>query len=274
VTNDNNYIIPLFIAGTLVLVLFAFFLIAYLIVQKNKQNAYHLEKQRLIFDYQNEILRTKLEAQERTMNEISKDLHDNVGQLLSLVQMNMYLIAENAPNEKQKQIVERTNGLVEQAVTDLRNISHSMNNNFIERLGLVDVMKKELENIGLSRSISCDIEVRGDNTALHAEKELMIYRIAQEATHNILKHAKASIINIILIFEEDSFEMHITDNGVGFSKDKLYDMNGLGLLNMFQRAKFLGGNLDIKSEPMKGSTISLKINNVNTNMDAYSVSDS
>lgn len=269
----NSYIIPLFLAGTLVLVLFAFFLIAYLIVQKNKQNAYHLEKQRMIFDYQNEILRTKLEEQERTMNQISKDIHDNVGQLLSLVQMNMYMIAENAAG-KHKQIAERTNGLVEQAITDLRNISHSMNNNFVERLGLVDVMKKELEYIGLSKNISCNIEVRGDNTSLHAEKELMIYRIAQEATHNILKHAKASIINIILIFEQDSFEMHITDNGVGFSKDKLYDMNGLGLLNMFQRAKFLGGNLDIKSEAMQGSTITLTINNVNTNMDAYSVSDS
>lgn len=271
---NDNYIIPLFIAGTLVLVLFAFFLIAYLIVQKNKQNAYHLEKQRLIFDYQNEILRTKLEEQERTMNQISKDIHDNVGQLLSLVQMNMYLIAENTVTDKQKQVVEKTNGLVERAITDLRNISHSMNNNFVERLGLVDVIRKELEYIRLSRNISCNIDVQGDNQSLQPEKELMIYRIAQEATHNILKHAKASIINILLIFEPDSFKMRISDNGIGFSKDKLYDMNGLGLLNMFQRAKFLGGDLDIQSEAQKGSTITLTINNVNANMDAYSVSDS
>jgi len=271
---NDNYIIPLFIAGTLVLVLFAFFLIAYLIVQKNKQNAYHLEKHKLIFDYQNKILRTKLEEQERTMNQISKDIHDNVGQLLSLVQMNMYIIEENAPNEKQKLIVEKTNGLVEQAITDLRNISHSMNNNFVERLGLVDVIKKELEYIKLSKNINCNIEVQGDNKSLHPEKELMIYRIAQEATHNILKHAKASIINILLIFDPESFVMRISDNGVGFSKDKLYDMNGLGLLNMFQRAKFLGGNLDIQSEASEGSTITLTINNVNANVDAYSVGDS
>src|ERR1035437_5876739 len=98
---NDQYIIPLFVAGSLLLTLFAFFLVVYLIVQKRKQNSYQLEKQRMIFDHQTNILRTKLEEQENTMDQISKELHDNVKSVLGYAQMSMYNIAGLAVNNDQ-----------------------------------------------------------------------------------------------------------------------------------------------------------------------------
>src|ERR1035441_51544 len=98
---NDKYIIPLFVAGSLLLTLFAFFLIAYLIVQKQKQNKYQLEKQKMVFDHQNNILRTKIEEHENVMDQISKELHDNVKSVLGFAQMSIYKIADLASTNEQ-----------------------------------------------------------------------------------------------------------------------------------------------------------------------------
>src|SRR3954463_16148639 len=128
---NNHYIIPLFVAGSLLLTLFAFFLIAYLLVQKNKQNAYQLERRQMIFDHQNNILRTKIEEQENTMDQISKELHDNIKSVLGFAQMSMYQIADLATSPQQTVLIDKTNQIIGGVIDDLHNISHSMSSSFI-----------------------------------------------------------------------------------------------------------------------------------------------
>ena len=257
---NDQYIIPLFVAGSLLLTLFAFFLVAYLIVQKRKQNTYQLEKQRMIFDHQTNILRTKLEEQENTMDQISKELHDNVKSVLGFAQMSMYNIADLATNNEQAIQIDKTNKIIGEAIDDLHNISHSLNSNFIKNIGLAETITKDLESIQLSKNITCTIEVKGDAISLDPEKELHIYRIAQEAIQNCIKHAKATNINFTLNYEQDVFTMTITDNGMGFDKNKIHEMKGLGFLNMFQRARYVHGSLEVQSVPQEGSSITLTIN--------------
>jgi signal transduction histidine kinase len=116
-----------------------------------------------------------------------------------------------------------------------------------------------LKSISASKSIQCEINLTGGERILNPDEELIVYRIAQEAIHNILKHAKAKKINIILHNYASKFSMKIIDDGIGFNKNKIFDLDGIGYLNMLQRSKFLNGNLNVESEPNKGCTVSLEI---------------
>ena len=257
---NDQYIIPLFVAGSLLLALFAFFLIAYLLVQKRKQNRYQLEKQRMVFDHENNLLRTKIEEQEHTMDQISKEIHDNTKSLLGFAQMSMYGIADMATDDNQTALIENTNKILGQVIDDLHNISHSLNSNFIRNIGLTETITKELEQMSMSRNITHDLAITGDVVPLAPETELHIYRIMQEAIQNCLKHARASNIEVALNYEPKQFTLQITDNGTGFDKNKVFQMKGLGFLNMYQRARYVHGAIDVQSAPNEGSTITLTIN--------------
>ncbi len=262
---NDQYIIPLFVAGSLLLTLFAFFLIAYLLVQKNKQNVYQLEKRQMVFNHQNHILRTKIEEQENTMDQISRELHDNVKSVLGFAQMSMYRIADLATDNEQSAQIEKTNKIIGEVIDDLHNISHSMNSNFIRNSGLVDTISKELENIRLTKNMTYDLKIIGNPISLSSEKELHIFRIAQEAVQNCIKHANSTNLILILNYEADFFTMKISDDGIGFDKKKIYEMQGMGFLNMFQRARYIHGILQVDSVPLHGSSITLTLNtNENT----------
>ena len=257
---SDQYIIPLFVAGSLLLTLFGFFLIAYLLVQKNKQNQYQLEKRQMVFDHQNNLLRAKIEEQENTMDQISKELHDNIKSVLGFAQMSMYNIARLAKDDEQAVLIDKTNKIIGDVIENLHNISHSLNSNFIRHIGLIDSISKELENVRLSKKVTCNLEVNGESFSMNPEKEIHIFRIAQEAIQNCIKHANATIINFTFDYKPESFTMKISDNGKGFDKNNVYAMKGLGFLNMFQRARYVHGLLEVQSAPSEGTTILLTLN--------------
>jgi two-component system NarL family sensor kinase len=256
---NDKYLIQVFISGTILLMLFVFFIVAYLLVQKQKQNAYHIEKNKMIFDHQNKLLTARFEEQEQTMNLMSKEIHDNIGQLLTFTQMNLSVIGKYASDQRQIGLIDRTKMLLDQIKNDVRNISHSLNSDFIKERGLVSVLEDELESIKFSQEIDCKINITGGKADFDPGKELLIYRIAQEAIHNITKHAKASKITIALSYDPDIFTMSIADDGVGFEKQRIYELNGIGFQNMLERTRLLSGSLDIESQPMHGCNITLRV---------------
>ncbi len=256
---NEHYIIPIFVGGTLLLTLFVFFIIYYILVQKHKQNQHQLEKQKMLFDNQKKILSARIDEQENTMTQISIELHDNLATQLALTQVNLYVIEDLATNEKQASLITKTNNMLKNLIDDLHNISHSLNSNFVKHIGLVEVMKKELETLISNKHIAFSFAVNGTYLSLGSEKELLIYRIAQGVLHNAIKHSQASEIGIVLNYEPKSFSMVIRDNGIGFDKNIIDDMNGLGFFNMIERAKYLNGNIDIQTAPHQGTKITLTI---------------
>jgi len=131
---NDKYLIQIFISGTILLMLFVFFIVAYLLVQKQKQNAYHIEKSKMIFDHQNKLLITRFEEQERTMNLMSKEIHDNIGQLLGFTKMNLNVIGKYASDNRQIGLIDKTKDLLDQISNDVRNISHSLNSDcYVEK---------------------------------------------------------------------------------------------------------------------------------------------
>lgn len=229
-------------------VVFVFFIIFFILISKQRRNNLFLEKKKAIFD-----------EQERTMSQVSREVHDNLGGLLNLAMMNVHVIRTYAVDENQKEAIENAGNIITQLIVDAHNISYAMNSNYIKNRGVFDVLKSQIKYISSSKNIKCGIEITGNENNFSADEELLIYRIAQEALQNAIKHANATQLNIWLSYEQDQFLMRITDNGVGYATYSNLPIDGIGQINMRERAKILNGTLDIKTGAGEGFTVTLII---------------
>ena len=258
--NESN-IIPVFIAGTLLLTVFAFFMIVFLLVQKQKQNRFRLEKQRIEFENANEMLRTRLEVQESTINQVAMELHDHIVQFLSLVKIKIHAVTLCSDERQREDLSEETVTLLERVIGEIRNMSHSLNTDYIKQTGLMRALDMELENIFAANGLRGGFTVSGEYQPFDAEKELLIFRIVQEALQNVMKHAKAHVVEVLVDNTPGLFSLRVKDDGVGFEANSETLKNGVGFINMRQRAGFIKGTLDVSSSPGSGTTLSLTINN-------------
>ncbi len=145
--NNNNYLIVIFCLGTLLFTFFAIALGLFLIVHKKKRYEHLLEKQSMENNYQNQLLLSKLEVQEQSFKYFSEEIHDNIGQLLSIVKMQLYNIKSSS---KEPEVVNKAtdcNELLGKAINDLRNISHTLNSGYISNAGLADAVTRCFTNL-------------------------------------------------------------------------------------------------------------------------------
>lgn len=205
-----------------------------------------------------EVLETQLEIKEQTMKNISQEIHDNIGQVLSLVNLHLSSIEiNNNPNVSGK--ICKSMELVSKAVNDLRNLSKTMDGENIGRVGLTESVQLNLELIERTGLISTSCVLSGYEYRMEFSKEIVMYRIIQEVLQNIIKHSQATSINVHINFGEEMFEISITDNGIGFNKGITGSClkTGAGLRNMQNRAQLIGAILGIKSAPGQGTRVSL-----------------
>jgi signal transduction histidine kinase len=254
--NDNNLIIFL-VAGSVLITLLVFYITIFMVIQKSKTRRFQMEKRELQFRYENELLQTRLEVQEQALNQVSQEIHDNIGQALSVAKVNLNMLGSTLTGET-ADLVNDSKEIIAKALTDLRNVSHVLNTENISRIGLEEAIKKELEYLKSYSKIQYELSADGDSDNVTNEKELLIFRIAQEALTNIVKHAKATKITILLYYHPGSFEMNICDNGIGFA-DKDENSKGIGIINMRQRAQLMKGTMQINSPQAGGTTIKLNV---------------
>src|ERR1035438_6080300 len=127
-----------FLGGTIILIIFAFTLVIFLIVHKKKRYEHLLEKQTMENNYQNQLLLSKLEVQEQSFKYFSEEIHDNIGQLLSIVKMQLYNIRSSSHEQEIVTKATDCNELLGKAINALRNISHTLNGGFVSNAGLAD----------------------------------------------------------------------------------------------------------------------------------------
>lgn len=255
---STDYAAVVFILGTLVLVIFAVFLIVFLVAYKQKQYRNLIEKQQLEHQFKSQLLQSQLEVQEQAFQHFSEEIHDNVGQVLSLTKLYLYKIAKNS-TDSVKTDVQQSTELLTKAISDLRNISHTANGNYILDTDLIDSIKKELAYVASAKNINCKFNTQGEQYQLGQDKKLLIFRIIQESVANAIKHGNPETIEINLDYRPERFSISVKDNGEGFDADRLISKGGIGLTNMNVRANLLKGNLDISSAKDKGTTIKLDI---------------
>lgn len=209
--------------------------------------------------HQQELFKTRLEIQEQTYHNISEELHDNIGQALTLIKLNINTIDINDPEIAGKKLFE-SKSLLTKVIQDLRDLAKTLNTDFIDKVGLVGAIDQQLQFLRRTGLYSIKLLVNGDIANYGPHRELLLFRIVQELLNNIVKHAEATIIEIVIQYEAEKLMITVHDNGKGFdhSHHQLSN-NGLGLLNMQNRIRLIKGAIYFESEPQKGTTVTIEL---------------
>ena len=234
--------------------------------QKNK----YLHKEELHSveeENKRQLVQSKLEVEEQTRLYIARELHDNIGTLSSLLKINLNLIADMANENKRTEIINESKDLVKTLITDVKQLSLSLNTDRISKMSLSQTIKLETERIKKLNLFLIDFKVEGDEWPIPSDKQIILYRICQELFHNTIKYAKAFKLIIFLYFEKDKLSISIEDDGIGFSQDARSHstevLNGSGLINVVNRTKLIGGNIFIDSSPGKGTKCYIEVPFIN-----------
>lgn len=225
---------------------------------QKKKFQYAKEKGELEKQYGEQLLQSRLEMQEQTFDTISQEIHDNVGQLLSLAKLQLSIVEQNEVTDKA--LITDIKSNVGNALTDLRDMAKSLSTSRIQELTLLQAVEQELQRIGRSGVIKCNVEVSGNEQQVAEQKKIIIFRIVQESLQNILKHAEATLVNVGFYFLAEQLKITIDDNGIGFSSnEKTAFEAGLGLQNIVKRSALIMGKATINSAINNGTKITLII---------------
>jgi signal transduction histidine kinase len=245
--------------GTAIFLLLAILFILLIVISLRRRQRMLKEKDMLRMQYEKEILRTQLEIQEQTLKNISQEIHDNIGQALTLAKLNLNTMPP-AGIEIQEKII-TTKELISKAIVDLRDLSRSLNTDYVADMGLQKALEYELVLISKSSAITTKLLTEGEPFRMDKQKELILFRILQELLNNTIKHAGATTINAKIIYSSKELELSVADNGKGFTIPDTQNENqpasGLGLRNMHNRAKLIGATFSMNSIPGKGTEVKI-----------------
>ena len=199
-----------------------------------------------------------IHAQEEERARIARELHDDIGQRLALVTLNLRQLCHAFGNQPQASAliagIERLIPSVFAISEATRSLSRGLDPVQLEHLGLVQALKSFCHEIERTSSIKIRLDKENSPDYLEPELSLCLFRVAQEALHNVVKHSHASSSRVELLAQSGRVIMRISDNGVGFVPER-EQTAGLGLVNMRERLRLLSGSIKIHSRPMKGTVV-------------------
>lgn len=207
------------------------------------------------------LARKVLAAQEQERARIARDLHDEIGQLLTALRFELSIIQKQGGEiSSPETLFKRPFQLLEQAVGELRRICRGLRPPLLDDLGLGPAVQFLTEEFEERSGIYTRLDLRLNPTeTLGSEIPMVIYRILQESFTNIARHSEASEVEISIARLPDSISMSVTDNGRGFLQEEAMMGEGSGLTGMLERASLVGGRLAIHSAPRKGTKLDLTI---------------
>jgi signal transduction histidine kinase len=198
--------------------------------------------------------------QEQTFLSISQEIHDNIGQILSLTRLHISTISPDDYVATERK-VGASKELIDKAIGDLRDLSKRLNAGFVRQQSLSESLKFQLNLIQKTELYTTSFELHGEERAMDPEKKLIVFRIAQEALNNVIKHAQAKTISVVLMYLADKTILSIKDDGRGFDASRppgeTAPPAGIGTHNMSYRATLIGGQFVISSEPGAGTLAQL-----------------
>ena len=223
-------------------------------------------KQKMIYQQQlnkqqSELMNTVIAVQDKERKRIAEDLHDTLGSILSAAKLKLSAIAETSPGN------DRTGGnnyddtlnLLDEAVNEMRNISHNLLPASLLKLGLVAGLQNLMNKISAGSGLHINFIAHGFKDRLDETTEVSIYRIILEAINNIVKHARAKNVTVQLVQYEDYINILVEDDGIGFDRSLVTKENGIGLNNILSRVDHMKGNIDIDTKPKAGTVINIDI---------------
>ncbi|WP_165499665.1 sensor histidine kinase [Pedobacter frigidisoli] len=210
--------------------------------------------------FEAEMLQTLVEVQDQTMQTIATELHDNVGQLLSLTTLTLNSI-NLGDSEKAGKKIESSLSLVNKSIKELRELAKLLHGEQLVENGIGHAIEQEIN--WLSKSGAYELKVSNqlfDLQVASPNKDLIILRLLQEIINNIIKHAKASYIEIDCYYAHETLYLKVKENGIGFSYDeKKQKKTGMGLNSIYKRIEMINGKLVLNSKLNKGTSIAIEI---------------
>lgn len=249
----NEEVIIIIVSIVIILLFLGVMFLLTLVYYQNKKKRLQQEKEEMEKAYQQAILQSQIEIQEQTLRTISQEIHDNIGQILSLVSLNVSTIPTTDLEKRSF-----TRSLVTKAIGDLRSLSKSLNPERIQNIDLEDAIAYELKNIEKSGDYETQFIKHQTPENLTPEKKIILFRMMQEVMNNIIKHAHATTIKVEFSVDDEYNIIEFTDNGVGFILDEKAD-KGIGLGNIQKRAEMIATTVKINSAPKKGTSIKFMI---------------
>jgi signal transduction histidine kinase len=200
-----------------------------------------------------DALRRVISAQELERRRLARELHDETGQALTSILLGLKGIEETRDGGDVRQAAEELRELVVRTLQDVRRLAVELRPKALDDFGLVPALERLVENFGEQTGLTVQLEARLGPDRLPAEVETALYRITQEALTNVVKHARARHVSIVLTRRDGSATAVIEDDGRGIENQE--DTEGLGLLGMRERLELINGRLSIESSKGAGTTI-------------------
>ena len=246
-----------FITFATLLLFFLFIIIFYLAKRKRTIIVRHVLGMKM--DHEKVQLQTQLDIQQNVLQNISREIHDNIGLSLTLAKLSLLTI-DHGDQLQRKTAIGFVIDLIAKTIEELQDIPKNFGTDTISNIGLATALELETEKIQRSQTHNISFIRNGEPSFIEPNSELVLFRIAQEALNNILQHAKAQNIQIELLYAPDNVSLSICDDGVGFDwNDKKITSNEKmsGLKNMKMRANLIQGDLTINSNSTSGTTITI-----------------
>lgn len=250
--NDNTTMV--IIITTLTVIVMVVIIIVIFSVFQNRKIKLLLDKRADEIRFEEEIIKSQLETQEQTLQNISWELHDNVGQLLSVAKMQLNILQPSI-DESKKGILNETSDIISKSLQEIRTLSKLLNPDTVTNMGLEKSIELELLRFNRLNFLKASLEVYGTRKDIDKKDEIILFRILQEFLSNSIKHAKAKTLKVNLQYFKDSLTITAKDTGVGFDENEIE--KGSGLVNMKSRAELIGAELEIQSKKNKGVTLIL-----------------
>ena len=202
-----------------------------------------------------------LQAQETERRRIARELHDDLNQSLALIAVELDLLAQNppGPGDALDGRVRELSGRVKQLSSAVHDLSHQLHPAKLEQLGLVAAVRGLCGELGRAHGLGIDFAAEGVPSSIPADTALCLYRIAQEALSNVIKHSGARHARVELRGSPDAVSLGIADDGSGFDPGSVAGKGGLGLVGMRERLRLVGGEISIDSRPSGGTRIDVRI---------------
>ena len=204
-----------------------------------------------------ELYSNQQTIQEQTLNHVSQEIHDNVGQLLSLVKLQLNLAAEKGGEENLLLSDARDN--IGRAMMDLRDMAKGMSSDRISLLGLYASVDQEAQRIRRTGVCEVNVTCEGQAQPMDRQKETILFRVIQECLQNIIKHAQATRVEIAFAYAASAVKIEVRDNGKGFLITRGNSLSGLGMMNMHHRIELMHGKVTVESEPGFGTKIVIEL---------------
>lgn len=246
--------ISIILAASSILLLITLFIVMMLVAYLKRDLKHLKEKESMEAEFENHLLQSQLETQEETLNQLSIEIHDNVGQLLNSTKLLIGLTQRSLPEPPET--LKMADDTLGKAIAEIRSLSKSLNKEWLQQFNFIENLEGEINRINAAKSLQIQL-YRPEQISMKPGEQIILFRIVQEILQNAMKHAFAKNIEIKIKEDNCLLTIFIADDGTGF--DEAGITKSVGLLNIKHRTKLLGGTVQWVSSINNGTHVTLQL---------------